>query len=927
VRRAWKWVITLAAGAGVFALTWWVCARLLAIDAGDALGIAALPSSLVTLPLAWWAGREPVNATAVPPPAVTPGPGQIVVGPVPREPQHFQRREQVDKLARLAESSTLAVVCAVTGQRGVGKTQLVGAYARQRITEGWLVAWIPSETADAVTAGLGELADAFNLRREGDDDATVLARVRSLLQTRRDPALLVFDNVANPDHVTPHLPATGSVQIVLTSATHAVERLGTRVPVDLFSPDIAAGFLISTTGIRDEQGARALADKLGYLPLALAQAAARIARPPPTSDYGAYLHRLESLSLKQALTARPGEPYPLGAAEAILLAVEPFLTVETAAELAMLDLLSVLSPDGVSRELLDADDDLLHALFEASLIEFAGGTGDAVVVMHRLTQRVLRERVDHDVPAVLDHAARLLDEATFPPHEAWQRRDLGDEIVRHIDALWEHTRSDRTPASVTQQVLALRRWAVRQLIDAVALDRAVRLAEVVHADHRRIRDDDDPDRLSSLHDLATAYQRAGRLDKAIPLYEQALTTARRLFGDDDPNVLFLATNLGGAFRDAGRLDEASTLLEQTLSGVRRVLGDDDLNTWTSAGHLAAAYREAGRLDEAIPLFEQGYATARRLLGDDDPGTLNSADALACAYHDARQLDKAIQLLEPALTTARRQLGDNHPFTLRAASNLAGIYGTAGRLDEAIPLYERTLSDQRRLFGEDDLDAFFTASSLAKNYQMAGRLDEAIRLFERTLADRRRVLGDDHPDTIMVAGSLVLAYDEARRLDESIALCEQTLDVSRRVFGDDNPFTLGLARTLAESYRTVGRPDQAIPLHEQTFTVQRRILGDTHPHTVASAANLASAYYEVGRPDVAIPYLERAFVEAERLHGDDHPSTLTTAYNLACAYRDVGRRDEAILLYTRTGKIAMVALGTDHPIIDAVQSGLRQLVDE
>lgn len=965
--RAWKWVITLVAGAGAFVLAWWVCARLLGIDNGAALGIAAVPGSLAPLPLAWWAGRERVDAAA-PPPAATPAPGQIAVGPVPREPQHFQRREQVDELTRLAESGTPAVVCAVTGQRGVGKTQLVGAYARQRIGDGWLVAWIPSETADAVATGLGELADALDLRREGDDDATVLARVRSHLHTRRDPALLVFDNVTDPEHVTPHLPATGGTQIVLTSATHAVDRLGTRVPVDLFSPDTAALFLIDATGIRDEAGARALADKLGHLPLALAQAAARIARPPRSGRYGAYLRRLENVSLEQALAARPGDPYPLGAAKAILLAVEPFLTSRTAAELAVLDLLSVLSPDGVSRDLLDTDDDLLHTLFEASLIEFAGSTGDAVVVIHRLTQRVLRERVNHDLPSVVDHAARLLDEATFPVREAWQRREQGDELIRHIDALWQHTDADRAPASVTRQVLALRRWAVWQLIEAVALDRAVHLAEVVHADHRRLCDDDDPGLLSALHDLATASQRVGRLAEAIELYEQTLTTARRLFGDDDPNPLILSTRLAGAYRDAGRLAEATTLLEQSLPELRRVLGDDDLNARTSASHLAAVYQSAGRLAEAIELFEQCHTTARQLLGDEDPFTLNTADSLAVAYHDARQVDKAIQLLEPTLASSRRQLGDNHPATLRAASNLAGSYGAAGRLDEAIQLDERTLGDQRRQFGDDDLDAFFTASDLANNYRMAGRFDESIRLFEQTLADRRRVLGDDnpetlstsamladalrdagqmdaairvfeqtladrrrvlgdgHPDTIMTAGGLAMAYGDTSRSDEAIALYERTLTDSRRTLGEEHHITRGLATTLANSYRAAGRPDQAIPLHEEVFVVGRRVLGDTHPLTVTAAGNLATAYYEVGRPDVAIPYLERAFVEFTDLHGDDHLSTLTFAYNLACAYREVGRRDDAVKAYLRTGAIALRVLGPDHPLTQAVRDAFL-LVDE
>lgn len=894
---------------------------------------------------------------------------QIVVGPVPREPQHFQRREQLDELARLAEFGKLAVVCAVTGQRGIGKTQLVGAYARQRILDGWLIAWIPGETADAMISGLSELADALNLRREGDDDATVLARVRNVLQTRRDPALLVFDNVTDAEHVMPYLPATGSTQIVLTSAVRAVERLGARVPVGLFSPDAATRFLFSATGIRDEGGARELAARLGYLPLALAQAAARIARPPRTDDYGAYLRSLGNVSLEQALTARSGDPYPLGTAEAILLAVEPFLAPGAAAERAVLDLLSVLSPGGVSRALLETDDDLLNTLFEASLVEFAGGIGDARVVMHRLTQRVLRERANHDLPAIIDHASRLLDSASFSVQEAWQRRDQGDELIRHIDALWEHTRADDGSNSVVERVLALRRWAMHQLSFADAAARAVHLAEEIHADHLSRYDEDDPEQIVALHDVALVYQRAGRLDGAVHLYQQILTTARQIFGADDPNPLIMACNLASAYREAGQVDDAITLLDGILPQVRRVLGDDHEVTRKSLGHLAAVYQRAGRVDDAIQLFEQVLTSTRHSLGDDHLHTLDAAGSLACAYQAARQSDKAIQVLEPALATGQRHHGEDHPDTLRATSNLAGMYAAVGRLDEAIALYERTLGDQRRILGEDNLDAFFTASSLVDGYRMAERLDEGIQLAEQTFAGRRQVLGDQHPDTLDSAAKLADLFREAKRFDEAIGLAEPILAEQRRILDDSDIRTLELAATLALSYgaaerwddaislweralndsrrahgedhemtrgltagfavccRSAERPDLEIPLRGQIFTTARRVLGDTHPDTVAAAANLAITYYSVGWADKAIPYLERAFGESDKQRGSADPKTLAIGHQLACAYHDVGRRDEAVLLHRRMGIIARRALGKDNPITQAAMNYLRPAIDE
>lgn len=64
--------------------------------------------------------------------------GTLVIGDVPREPVAYQpRHELFANLCDAARSQRVAVVCALTGARGVGKTHLVSAYARQCIAEGW----------------------------------------------------------------------------------------------------------------------------------------------------------------------------------------------------------------------------------------------------------------------------------------------------------------------------------------------------------------------------------------------------------------------------------------------------------------------------------------------------------------------------------------------------------------------------------------------------------------------------------------------------------------------------------------------------------------------------------------------------------------------------------------------------------------------
>ena len=163
---------------------------------------------------------------------------------------------------------------------------------------------------------------------------------------------------------------------------------------------------------RDEQAAQAgateLAAELGYLPLALAQAAAVIAAQ--RLSYSAYLDRLREMPVQDYLRRVTGEPYPHGVAEAIALALDSAAqTDQTGLSQSLMDLIALLSETGVSRSLLHAAgqlgilnlpdrmsadsaavDEALGHLASRSLVTFS--IDGMTVTAHRLTMRVARER-------------------------------------------------------------------------------------------------------------------------------------------------------------------------------------------------------------------------------------------------------------------------------------------------------------------------------------------------------------------------------------------------------------------------------------------------------------------------------------------------------------------------------------------------------
>ncbi|HNT72062.1 MAG TPA: hypothetical protein PKK92_03270, partial [Methanothrix sp.] len=197
--------------------------------------------------------------------------------PHPHNPNFTGRVDLLEKLEETLASGERAAftqTSAITGLGGVGKTQLALEYSYSHADDYRVIWWVRSEEPATLAADYAGLAARLNLpEKDSQDQRITVEAVRRWLE-ENGGWLLVFDNAQEPENLTDYLPRTGAGHVIITSRNPNWGGTAKPLLVDVFSRQESVEFLLSRTGQTD--GAHALAEALGDLPLALEQAGAYI---------------------------------------------------------------------------------------------------------------------------------------------------------------------------------------------------------------------------------------------------------------------------------------------------------------------------------------------------------------------------------------------------------------------------------------------------------------------------------------------------------------------------------------------------------------------------------------------------------------------------------------------------------------------------
>ncbi|MCB9703901.1 MAG: TIR domain-containing protein [Myxococcales bacterium] len=584
--------------------------------------------------------------------------------------------------AGLARGGAAALVQAISGLGGVGKTRIALEYAHTRAVH-YVVRWWTY--AHRLESDLADLARELGVAT-ADDAVDRAAKAARTYLRNHDGWLLVIDNADDLEPLRALLPKLGPGHVLITSRAAAWHGAATPIEVNVLPPDVACELLLERSRRPDDGHAAELAQTLGYLPLALVQAAAYLENTHDT--FADYLDTLRSdgLDLFDDPLSDAHDPLHGDSADAHRRTVartwRPSIEAvrndsdHGPAAVALLDFLAFFDPDGFSLALLHDKPDLLPSPLRP-LAASKRAIRSAIALLRRYSL------VDRGGDRVRVH--RLVQDVTRAALPADRRQVLAAEVVTWARAVFGYDQNEprigAVPAGIAAQLLAL-----GERIECVGVAGS-KLVFIL---------DELSEFLLHLGDAATAL-RAGR---------RALAIAEDL-GKADPhsaqaqrNLMLCLYRLGDKEMQFGDLDRAHSLT------ARSVAIAEDLAR-------ATPYSPEVQRDLAVALDMRGlvkdragdrygahdlFARCTRIFEDlakSDPHSLAAQRDFALSLARLRDLGIGASELAARSLSILEDLAQADPHSLAAQRDLASAYENAA-LAEAPMVFRGGLMRAREI---------------------------------------------------------------------------------------------------------------------------------------------------------------------------------------------------------------------------------------
>lgn len=573
---------------------------------------------------------------------------------------------------------------AVTGLGGMGKSRLALELARQSQAGRPLTWWVRAERAVEAKADLADAARQLRLADDACADDDAVGRLQSWCAATSG-WLIVFDNATDPQSLR-HLLPEGPGEVVITSTNPNWRPVAEPYPVGPLSNDEAVALLVRAGGVAADAATRELAEVLGGLPLALVQAGSYV--QAVGGDWPLYRAELRERAPELFGEGRPVD-YERTVSTTWSTSFERIDQYHPVAS-HLLQILAFVAPDDIPLALASAATDqavgdttdvnaAIAALRQFSLVERSGST----LAVHRVVQRVTRDRARRQSPGIVGQAAGAIE--SLMPHELGTTtvRDW-TPYVKHMAALLDNAHeAERTEFDgVGSAVADLRHGRLFGLAVELASALVSAIERWGGVDRRLVR---------ALDALGGAQSEAGMRQDGLATRRRAVEVAGRI-GSDSAVMLAVRGNYALAMVDGGDKTAAIAELREIIDAIDELAGDSWELRAEALHNLGYALYRDGQYAEAIDPLRRGLEATQANEGPLSESLPVHLNLIGIAYLELGQEEESLSALTQALRTEMMLRGEKHERVAARTSTLDAACLEFGHARRALAL----LGEARRI---------------------------------------------------------------------------------------------------------------------------------------------------------------------------------------------------------------------------------------
>ncbi|MFJ4709522.1 aKG-HExxH-type peptide beta-hydroxylase [Streptomyces anulatus] len=316
--------------------------------------------------------------------------------------------------------------------------------------------------------------------------------------------------------------------------------------------------------------------------------------------------------------------------------------------------------------------------------------------------------------------------------------------------------------------------------------------------------------------------------------------------------------------------------------------ESDPGTVLAAGEpllRAVTYRNyRGLYADALRELDALTTVRSARLGEDDPGTIEARLVGVWPLRGLGRLHEAEAVCRGISASCDRTLPADHALSQSSRSSRARVLRELGRYAEA----ERELRAVLRLRltdpATDPAKVLRSRHDLAALLHESGRLDEAVDELRGMWDDRSRP-GVFNATVLSIGVTLAAALRDSGRPEEARSIAGQVVDGCRRVTDEDHPLLLSARHEHARTVRDLGQLGRAEGEFTEVQQLYTRRYGPEHHNTLAARHELATVLHLSGRHTEAEEHLRAVLDINGRQLGEDHPDVHVCRDNLALVLRE------------------------------------------